>query len=56
MAQVAKELGVKYNNNGSLVIGFNDEGKKTIEELYKREVENGGKRNDLYSMPDGLPA
>ena len=41
MAQVAKELGVKYINNGSLVIGFDDEDKKTIEELYKRGTDNG---------------
>ena len=41
MAQVAKELGVKYKNNGSLVIGFDDEDKKTIEELYKRGTDNG---------------
>ena len=44
MADVAKELGVKYQNNSSLVIGFNDEDKKTIEELYKRGVENGVKK------------
>ena len=25
MPQVAKELGVKYKNNGSIVIGFNDD-------------------------------
>ena len=30
MEQVAKELGVKYKRNGSLVIGFNDEDKKEI--------------------------
>ena len=44
MADVARELGVKYINNGSLVIGFNDEDKKTIEELYARGVKNGVKR------------
>ena len=43
MAEVAKELGVKYINNGSLVVGFNDEDKKTIEELYERGVKNGVK-------------
>ena len=40
MAKVTKELGVKYQNNGSLVIGFNDEDKKAIEELYARGVKN----------------
>jgi len=43
MAEVTKQLGVKYINNGSLVIGFNDEDKKTIEELYARGVKNGVK-------------
>jgi len=44
MPQVAKELGVKYINNGSLVIGFNDEDKDTIEELYVRGNANGVKK------------
>ena len=43
MAQVAEELGVKYRNNGSLVIGFNDEDKATIEDLLHRGIENGVK-------------
>ena len=41
MKQVTDELGVKYQNNGSLVIGFNDEDRATIEELHKRGIENG---------------
>ena len=43
MEQVTKELGVKYQNNGSIVVGFSDEDKKTIEDLYKRGTENGVK-------------
>ena len=43
MEQVTKELGVKYKNNGSLVIGFNEGDTKTIEELYTRGVNNGVK-------------
>lgn len=43
MAEVCRELGVKYKNNGSLVIGFNDEDKATIENLYRRGVANGVK-------------
>lgn len=43
MPDIAKELGVKYKNNGSLVIGFGDEDKKTIEELYERGTKNGVK-------------
>ncbi|MBE6601499.1 MAG: NAD(P)/FAD-dependent oxidoreductase [Ruminococcaceae bacterium] len=41
MAKVCRELGVKYQNNGSLVIGFNDEDKATVESLYTRGVANG---------------
>ncbi len=44
MAEIAKELGVKYIQNGSLVIGFNDDDKKTIEELFERGVKNGVKK------------
>ena len=43
MEQVTKELGVKYQNNGSIVVGFSDEDKKTREDLYKRGTENGVK-------------
>ncbi len=43
MSQIAKELGVKYENNGSLVIGFNEEDRHTIEELLKRGIKNGVK-------------
>ena len=41
MEHTAKELGVKYRKNGSLVVGFNNEDKKKIEELYDRGVKNG---------------
>lgn len=43
MPQVTKELGVKYRNNGSLVIGFNDADKCVIEELLERGKRNGVK-------------
>lgn len=43
MAEVCRELGVKYKNNGSLVIGFNDDDRATVEELYRRGVANGVK-------------
>lgn len=43
MANVAKELGVKYKNNGSLVIGFDKEDEQTIQFLYKQGKENGVK-------------
>lgn len=41
MKQVCDELGVKYKNNGSLVIGFNEEDRHTIEELLDRGRKNG---------------
>lgn len=41
MEKTAEELGVKYRNNGSLVIGFNDEDRKTIEALYVQGIKNG---------------
>ena len=41
MKQITTDLGVKYSNNGSLVIGFNDEDKEVLESLYDRGVKNG---------------
>ncbi len=41
MPTVCKELGVKYKNNGSLVIGFNDQDRDTINELLQRGIKNG---------------
>ncbi|MDO5477858.1 MAG: NAD(P)/FAD-dependent oxidoreductase [Clostridia bacterium] len=43
MEKVASELGVKYIRNGSLVLAFDDEDMKTVEELYERGVKNGVK-------------
>ncbi len=43
MAAVCEQLGVKYQRNGSLVIGFTDEDRATIEDLYERGVKNGVK-------------
>lgn len=41
MEKVCRELGVKYKNNGSLVIAFNDEDRAELENLYRRGVANG---------------
>ena len=41
MKKITEELGVKYKNNGSLVIGFNDEDRHAIEELLERGIKNG---------------
>ena len=47
MQDVCKELGVKYKNNGSLVIGFDKEDEKTIKELYDRGNKNGVERLEI---------
>lgn len=41
MEKVARELGVKYKKNGSLVVGFNDGDRRTLEELLERGNRNG---------------
>ena len=41
MEQIAKDLGVKYIKNGSLVVGFNEEDEKTLESLLIRGNANG---------------
>lgn len=41
MAAYASELGVKYKNNGSLVVAFSEEEAKTLEELKDRGEKNG---------------
>ena len=60
MEQVAKELGVKYKKNGSLVIGFGEEDRKGIETLLKRGQANGVKnlriveKEELHAMEPNL--
>ena len=41
MQKVCTELGVKYKNNGSLVIGFTSDDKAHIEKLFERGKMNG---------------
>jgi len=41
MPQVTRDLGVKYQNNGSLVIGFNADDRRHLEELMQRGIANG---------------
>ena len=41
MAEVCRQLGVKYKNNGSLVVGFNEEDEKTLLDLCERGKTNG---------------
>lgn len=41
MEGVCSELGVKYRNNGSLVVGFNEEDRATLKGLLERGKKNG---------------
>lgn len=43
MENTAKELGVKYKNNGSLVIGFNEDDKQALNRLFEQGQQNGVK-------------
>ncbi len=40
MSKVCDDLGVKYRNNGSLVVGFNDEDRETLQGLLERGIKN----------------
>lgn len=60
MKKVTDELGVKYKNNGSLVIGFNDDDRKMIEVLKNRGDANGVKglrildSNELHEIEPNI--
>ncbi|MBQ1244852.1 MAG: NAD(P)/FAD-dependent oxidoreductase [Clostridia bacterium] len=60
MPKVVEELGVKYVNNGSLVIGFSEEDRSGIEELLENGNKNGVKglrileRDELHKMEPAL--
>ena len=43
MEDVCRELGVKYKRNGSLVVGFNDDDRRHLEELLVSGNKNGVK-------------
>lgn len=53
MKNICEELGVKYKNNGSLVIGFNQEDRETINTLFERGLYNGVKDLKIIEK-DGL--
>ena len=50
MEAITKELGVKYKNNGSLVVGFNDEDMKAVNDLYERGIKNGVKKLEVVDQ------
>ena len=54
MENVCTELGVKYKNNGSLVVGFNDEDKETLLSLKERGEKNGVKGLAVLSRDEVL--
>lgn len=60
MPEICRELGVKYKNNGSLVIAFNDEEEKAVEELLNRGIANGVegvaivRGKELFDIEPGL--
>lgn len=41
MEEICRELDVKYRKNGTLVVGFDDEDMKRLEELFERGRKNG---------------
>ena len=54
MPQVARDLGVKYHNNGSLVVGFNDEDEASLKSLLKRGIANGVEGLRLLSKDEAI--
>ncbi len=54
MEELSRELGVKYNRCGSLVVGFNEEDKETLKELFDRGVKNGVRELFLLSREEVL--
>ena len=60
MESVARELGVKYSRCGSIVVGFDEEDKKTLEGLLERGEKNGVKglrlveREELLKIESGV--
>ena len=54
MERVCRELGVKYKNNGSLVVGFSDEDKETLISLKERGEKNGVERLAVLSREEIL--
>ena len=54
MKQVAKDLGVRYIQNGSLVVGFNEEDEKTLASLLERGNKNGVKGLEILKRDEIL--
>lgn len=54
MEDVARELGVKYSRCGSIVVGFDEEDKKTLLELLRRGERNGVRELSVVSREELL--
>ena len=54
MEDVARELGVKYQRCGSLVVGFGEEDEKTLRELLVRGEKNGVKNLSVLNREELL--
>lgn len=54
MESVAKELGVKYNRCGSIVVGFSEEDERTLVELKERGEANGVRELSVVSREELL--
>lgn len=52
MKEITDELGVKYQNNGALVIGFGEDDRPELEKLYKRGITNGVKNLRLIEAEE----
>lgn len=52
MESVCNELGVSYKNNGSLVVGFNDEDRAVLNELLNRGITNGVERLQILEKEE----
>ena len=52
MPKIAKDLGVKYINNGSMVVGFSEEDRQVINTLYDRGIKNGVEDLEIISGED----
>ena len=54
MEQLAEELGVKYKRNGSLVVGFSEEDRQTLQGLLERGKKNGVRELTLLDREELL--
>ena len=51
---LCEELNVEFKQNGALVLAFNDEDKKHIQELYNRGIQNNAKGLKILNRQEVL--